>query len=98
MRLPAGARRGSPRGCRSHKQGLTSNTDTPEEIRKRLGLEAGTQFVVIANKDTVLMKAISPPSMDEFSTLIVNARKQARKAGLKRAEVKSVISEVRSGK
>ena len=70
----------------------------PEEIRKRLGFEAGTQFVVIAAKDTVIMKAISPPSIDKFSTLIANARKQARKAGLKRADVKSVISEVRSGK
>lgn len=70
----------------------------PEEIRKRLRLEAGTKFVVIAAKDTVIMKAISPPSIDEFSTLVANARKQARKAGLKRADVKSVISEVRSGK
>jgi AbrB family looped-hinge helix DNA binding protein len=42
----------------------------PEEIRKRLGLEPGPQFVVVAEKDTVIMKAISPPSMDEFDTLI----------------------------
>ena len=70
----------------------------PEEIRKRLGLEAGSQFVVVAKKDTVIMKAISPPSMDEFDTLIAEARKQAKKAGLKQADIDSIISEVRSKK
>ncbi len=70
----------------------------PEEIRKRLGLEAGAQFVVVADKDTVIMKAISPPAMEEFDSLLAEARKQARKAGLKQADVESIISEVRSGK
>lgn len=70
----------------------------PEEIRKRLGLQAGSQFVVVAEKDMVIMKAISPPSMDEFDTLIGEARKQARKAGLKRSNIKAAIQEVRSRK
>jgi AbrB family looped-hinge helix DNA binding protein len=50
----------------------------PEDIRKRLGLEAGSQFIVIAGKDAVILKTISPPSMDEFDTLIRKARLQAR--------------------
>jgi AbrB family looped-hinge helix DNA binding protein len=70
----------------------------PEEIRKRLGLEAGAQFVVVADKDTVIMKAISPPVMEEFDSLLAEARKQARKAGIKQADIESIISEVRSGK
>jgi len=70
----------------------------PEEIRKRLGLEAGAQFVVVADKDTVIMKAISPPAMEEFDSLLAEARKQARKAGMKQADIESIISEVRSGK
>lgn len=68
----------------------------PEEIRKRLGLKAGAQFVVVAENDTVIMKAISPPSMDEFDTLVAEARKQAKKAGLKRADIDATISDVRS--
>lgn len=44
------------------------------------------------------MKAISPPSMDEFDTLIGEARKQARKAGLKPSEVEAIIDDVRSRK
>jgi len=70
----------------------------PEEIRKRLGLEAGAQFVVVAENDTVIMKAISPPSMDEFDALVAEARKQAKKAGLKKADIDAIISDVHSKK
>ena len=70
----------------------------PEEIRKRLGLKAGAQFVVVAENDTVIMKAISPPAMDEFDALLAEARKQAKKAGMKKADIDAIISDVRSKK
>ncbi len=70
----------------------------PEEIRKRLGLETGSQFIVVAEMDTVVMKAISPPTIDEFDTLIVEARRQAAEAGLTQNDLDSVIADVRSGK
>ena len=54
----------------------------PEEVRKRLGLRAGSQFVVVGEKDTVILKTISPPSMREFDDLILEARKKARLAGI----------------
>jgi AbrB family looped-hinge helix DNA binding protein len=68
----------------------------PEDIRKRLGLEAGSQFVVVAGKDAIILKTISPPSMDEFDELIKTARRQARKAGIKRSNIKDAVTEVRS--
>ena len=68
----------------------------PEEIRRRLHLEAGTQFVVIADKGTVILKEISAPSMDEFDSLLDEAKAQARKAGLKPGDLKSIIADVRS--
>ena len=67
----------------------------PEEIRKRLKLKAGSQFVVVGEKDTVILKAISPPSLEEFDDLIMEARKQARKAGLKRSDIPAAIRKVR---
>jgi AbrB family looped-hinge helix DNA binding protein len=67
----------------------------PEDIRKRLGLEAGSQFVVVAGKDAVILKTISPPSMDEFDGLIREARRQARKAGMKQSDIKEAIAAVR---
>jgi len=70
----------------------------PEDIRKRLGLESGSQFVVVGERDTVILKTISPPKMEEFDKLIGDARKQARRIGLKRSDVKVAVSKVRAQK
>jgi len=70
----------------------------PEELRKRLGLKTGSQFVVVGEKDTLILKALTPPTMDEFDELIAEARKQAREAGMKRADIKAAIAEVRGSK
>jgi AbrB family looped-hinge helix DNA binding protein len=67
----------------------------PEDIRKRLGLEAGSQFIVVAGKDAIILKTISPPSIDDFDSLIQEARRQARKAGMKRSDIKKAVAEVR---
>ncbi len=68
----------------------------PEEIRKRLGLKAGSQFVVVGDKDTVILKAISPPSMVEFDELISEARRQARLAGMNRSDIAAAIAKARA--
>ena len=70
----------------------------PEEIRKRLGFKTGSQFVVVGDKDTVILKAISPPSMKEFDTLMSEARRQARRAGMKRSDITAAIKRVRRNK
>jgi AbrB family looped-hinge helix DNA binding protein len=67
----------------------------PEDIRKRLGLKAGSQFVVIGEDDVVIMKTITRPSMRDFDSLTQKARKQARAAGMTRSDVSRVIAEVR---
>ena len=68
----------------------------PEEIRKRLGLQPGAQFVVIGEDDTVILKMISAPDMNQFDELIARARAQARKVGLKRSDISSAIEKTRS--
>jgi len=70
----------------------------PEEIRSRLGLETGAQFVVIGEGDVVILKAIHPPDMNEFDTVVERARTAATKAGLKRSDVAEAIERVRRGK
>jgi AbrB family looped-hinge helix DNA binding protein len=70
----------------------------PEAIRKKLGLKSGDQFVVTGNKDIVILKSISPPSLDEFDDLISEARKQARKAGMKRSDIAAALARVRNKK
>jgi AbrB family looped-hinge helix DNA binding protein len=68
----------------------------PEAIRKRLGFKAGSQFVVVGENDVVILKAISPPSMEEFDSLSAKARKQARQAGMKRSDIASAIAKARA--
>jgi AbrB family looped-hinge helix DNA binding protein len=70
----------------------------PEEIRKRLGLKAGSQFVVVGEKDMVILKAVSAPSMEDFDDLISEARGQASLAGMRRADISVVIAKVRGRK
>jgi len=66
----------------------------PEEIRDRLGLKAGTQFVV-GNRDVVILKAISAPSVKAFNDLMGHARQQARRAGLRKSDVEAAVARVR---
>lgn len=70
----------------------------PEAIRKRLNLKAGAQFIVVGEDDVVILKAISTPSMDTFDMLIQQARKQAKAAELKRADITKAVSKARGKK
>ncbi len=70
----------------------------PEDIRKRLNLKAGSQFVVMGEDGVVILKAIEAPSMKDFDALISEARKQARQAGLKRSDIGKAIAKSRAHK
>ena len=59
----------------------------PEEIRNKLGLKTGDKFIVMGDRDVVILKTLSSPSISEFDDLIREARKQAKAAGLKRADI-----------
>ena len=67
----------------------------PENIRKRLKLKTGDQFVVIGEKDVVILKAISPPSIEDFDGIITEARRQARRYGMKRSDIAAAVAKVR---
>ena len=68
----------------------------PENIRKRLQLKVGTQFVVIGDKDVVILKNISSPAIEEFDELITKARQSARQAGLMKTDIKKAVAKVRN--
>jgi len=67
----------------------------PEEIRLRLGLKAGAQFVVVGDRDVVIFKVLEPPALTEFAALTARARRAARQAGLKRSDVAKAVKKVR---
>ena len=70
----------------------------PEDIRKRLGLEAGAQFVVVGEGDVVVLKALKAPKMADFKALLDEAQKSAEAAGLTPADIERAIREVRANK
>jgi AbrB family looped-hinge helix DNA binding protein len=67
----------------------------PEEIRNRLGLEPGVQFVVVGDRDVVILKVLQAPEMAEFDALASRARKAAKRVSLKREDVKDAIRKAR---
>ena len=70
----------------------------PEEIRDNLKLKEGDQFVVIGQGDTVILKSITPPRLEEFSDLMKVASRNAKTLNLKPSDVAKSIKKVRRRK
>jgi AbrB family looped-hinge helix DNA binding protein len=67
----------------------------PEDVRNRLGLRKGSQFVVLGEGDVVILKVIRAPSMEEFDRLVAQAEEAARSAGMTPEDIEAVVREVR---
>lgn len=67
-----------------------------ENIRKKLNLKEGTQFVVVGENDVVMLKTIEALIIGDFDTLIQEARAQAKIAGLKQSEINAAIKKTRN--
>ena len=67
----------------------------PEELRERLNLSPGSQFIVVGEGDVVILKTLTTPSMKQFDGLIREARRQARSAGMKPQDVDRAIAKAR---
>ena len=70
----------------------------PEEIRNRLGLKAGAQFVVLGDRDVVIFKVLEPPLRSEFDRLVRQARGVAKRTGMKQSDIRKAIAKVRRAK
>ena len=86
---------GSPATTRLSSKGQVV---IPEEVRQKLRLLPGVQFLVLGEGDVVILKVISPPSIGEFDKLIRQARSQARRSRLRRRNVAAAVSRARGKK
>jgi AbrB family looped-hinge helix DNA binding protein len=68
----------------------------PEEIRKRLGLEPGDQFVVVGEGNVVILKTVEPPKPAELKALMDQVQEAARVAGITPDDVEQAIRDVRA--
>lgn len=67
----------------------------PEEIRNQLNLKSGAQFIVLGEKDVIIFKTITPPSIEEFENLISKTREKGKEAGIKKSDISEAISKAR---
>ena len=67
----------------------------PEGIRKNLGLQTGAQFIVVSDKDVVILKAITPSLVKDLDGLISDDRRRAINAAIKRSVIADAIAKVR---
>ncbi len=67
----------------------------PEDIRSKMGLKPGAQFVVIGNRDVVIFKVLAPPTLRDFDALVGRARTAAKRTGLKKADIEKAVSKAR---
>jgi len=70
----------------------------PEIIRKQLNLKPGSQFVVVGDKDVVILKNILPPALNEFDDLIAEAKRKGKKVGLKKSDLLDAVRTARGKK
>ena len=68
----------------------------PEAIRRRLGLDPGTEFVVLGDVDTIVLQRVRAPAMRDFDSIVTHAREAARRAGMRQSDVAAAIEAVRS--
>jgi antitoxin PrlF len=68
----------------------------PGDLRKQLGIEVGTKLMVFSDGINLLLKPIVAPGMDSFKKMIKESHAFAKKAGLKKSDVKKAIKKVRS--
>ena len=67
----------------------------PEEVRSRMGLAPGAQFLVVAENDVVILKTIALPDMRDFDVVIQRARRQAKAVGMKPSDITKAVAKVR---
>lgn len=70
----------------------------PGEVRRKLKLKEGVRFVVLGDRDTVVLKRVAPPSVEDIRELLDDAASQAKQAGLSKADLKRAIAAVRKNK
>lgn len=70
----------------------------PEEIRARLGLQPGAQFIVLGDRDVVIFKLLHPPATQDFAALVQEARRAAKRSGMRRGDIAKAIAKARRGR
>ena len=70
----------------------------PEMVRQQLRLEPGTEFIVVAKDDVIVLQRLSMPVWKEFDTLVAESGRQARHLSLAMQNLKRAFIKMRNAK
>ena len=56
------------------------------------------QFVVLGDDDVVILKVLQPPSKKDFTALLDQARRAAKRSGMRRRDIADAVAEARRRK
>ena len=68
----------------------------PKSLRE--GLDKGTPIAVVRRGDTILLKKIKIPDMEEFEGLVDKGTRIARRQGLKEGDIEKIVHKHRKSK
>ena len=67
----------------------------PVSFRKALSIKTGDKLVAYAVEDTIMLKTIKLPSVEEFEAALNKATVWAEAAGYKESDINDIIKSVR---
>lgn len=68
----------------------------PKALRERLGLDAGDRLAVYGEGDTVILKRLDTPTLEELKALHERMTAFAEERGITREDVERAIAELRA--
>lgn len=70
----------------------------PEPIRKALNIEAGTSFLVLAQKDTIVLHRLQEPPWQAFDAMVKQAEKQGHQHDAAMQGIIKFLKKMKDGK
>ena len=70
----------------------------PEPIRKALNIEAGTTFLVLAQKDTIVLHRLQEPPWQAFDAMVKQAEKQGQQHDAAMQGIVKFLKKMRYGR
>lgn len=68
----------------------------PNDIRQKLKLTEGTNFVILTDGSNLLLKPINSPKLKTFERLIKQSRKIVKQKNINKSDVTEIIKKIRN--
>jgi AbrB family looped-hinge helix DNA binding protein len=68
----------------------------PELVRQQLRLEPGTEFIVVAKDDVIVLQRLSAPAWKEFDAIVAESGRQTRHLNLAMQSMKRAFIKMRN--